>query len=102
MSKIYKIKNNKMLEFINIYEPLWYELCDVYNLGNNSVCNNISKKELATLDLEITIKQLNDNQHWLTAIVKNDNDCIVLEDMIESDGCDSFSDYIEFFEEIID
>lgn len=101
MSK-YKVKNSKLLEFVNMYEPLWFELCDVYNLGNKSECNNITKRELATLDLEVVVERLNEEQSYLTAIVKNDNDCIILEDMIESDGADSFSDYIEFFEEIID
>lgn len=98
----YKIKKNKIVEFVNFYEPLWYELCDVYSLGNQNESNNILKKELTPLGLEIEIRMLKNDRYNITAIATKDNNCIVLDQIIETYPDDSIEDYLEFFEKIID
>lgn len=92
------VKKDKMLDFINEYEPLWYELCELYELGAKHPTNNISRKELNTLDLEITLEQLHPGCYEIVCINHNDNDCIVYQNICEEDGSDSLSDWLEYLE----
>ena len=101
MSKKYKIKNGKLVEFVNFYEPLWYELCDVYSLGYIKEDNTISKEEIKMLNIYVDLKDFG-GKKYLTAYVGSDNNAIVYEDFFkESEEYDE-NDFMEFFEIIIE
>ena len=95
---IFKVRKDKMLEFINEYEPIWYELCELYDLGNRTASNNISKTELNCLDLEITLEKLNDNDYKITCVNHKDNDCVVYSNDCINNTDDSINDWLEYLE----
>lgn len=101
---VYKVRKNKLLEFVNEYEPLWIELCDLYEFGMKSKANNILKSELNTIDLEITILCEADNNGMLSyfdieAINHKDNDCIVYHDWRRgSTEVNEVTDWLEYLE----
>lgn len=99
MLKTFKIKDEYKLKFVNLYEPLWGQLCYIYNIGLQKENNDISKEELKSINLDITIIQHSFEENYVIAEVDNR---VILRDRIEAGGCDTFDDYSKFFEEIIE
>lgn len=99
MLKTFKIKDEYKLKFVNLYEPLWEQLCYIYNIGLQKENNDISKEELKPINLDITIIQHSFEENYVIATIDNR---VILRDRIEAGGCDTFDDYSKFFEEIIE
>lgn len=100
---VYRVKKEKMLDFVNNYEPLWYAVCEEYDFGNNST-GLITERQLNTLDLEVkmscdideTTQQL--GLFYIEAIAHADNDCIVLEDWDEQCEVTAITNWLDYLE----
>ena len=99
MSKMFKVKDEYKLKFINLYEPLWEKLCGVYSLGMQKENNDISKEELKSINIEIIVLQYDKDESY---VIVSENNRIIFRDRIEAGGCDTFDEYSKFFEEIIE
>jgi hypothetical protein len=100
MSK-YKVRRDRLIEFVNFYEPVWYELCYEYHLGYLSEANAITASEVKLLDIYAIVEDI-DNKKYLTTYVGSDNDAIVYENFIEENEEYNTDTIMGFFEKIIE
>lgn len=100
MSK-YKIKRNRLIEFVNFYEPVWYELCYEYHLGYLNESNAITASEVKLLNIYANVEDIDDKK-YLTVYVGSDNDAIVYENFIEETEEYNVNTIMGFFKKIIE